>query len=85
MQKPYVEFDTEIDSYYIYVSDEPVYKTKAISQYINLDIDEEGFIVGIEALDLGVKLPFQKFSQEYAMSLEQQNKIKDLLKSIHKY
>lgn len=85
MQKPYIEFDTEIDSYYIYVTDEPVYKTKSISQYINLDIDEEGFIVGVEVLDLGVKLPFLKFSQEYAMPLETREKIKDLLKSIHKY
>lgn len=85
MQKPYVEFDTEIDSYYIYVTDEPVYKTKSISQYINLDINEEGYIVGIEVLDLGVKLPFQKFSQEYAMNSELQNRIKELLKAIHKY
>lgn len=85
MQKPYIEFDTEIDSYYIYVSDEPVYKTKAISQYINLDIDEEGFIVGIEALDLGVKLPFQKFIQEYAMGFETVEQLKSLLSKIHKY
>lgn len=85
MEKPYIEFDTEIDSYYIYISDNAIYKTKSITQYINLDLDEEGFIVGIEALDLGVKLPFQKFSQEYAMSLELQDKIKELLKAIHKY
>lgn len=85
MQKPYIEFDTEIDSYYIYVSDELIYKTKAISQYINLDIDEEGFIVGIEALDLGVKLPFQKFVQEYAMSFETVEQLKSLLSKIHKY
>lgn len=85
MQKPYIEFDTEIDSYYIYVTDEPVYKTKAISQYINLDIDEEGFIVGIEALDLGVKLPFQKLVQEYAMSFETVEQLKSLLSKIHKY
>lgn len=85
MQKPYIEFDTEIDSYYIYVTDEPIYKTKAISQYINLDIDEEGFIVGIEALDLGVKLPFQKFIQEYAMSFETIEQLKIILAKIHKY
>lgn len=85
MQKPYIEFDTEIDAYYIFVSDNAIYKTKAITPYINIDLDEEGFIVGIEALDLGVKLPFQKFSQEYAMSFETVDKLKSLLAKIHKY
>lgn len=82
---PYIEFDSEIDSYYIYVTEGHVYKTKSITPYINIDLDEEGFIVGIEVLDLGVRLPFQKFSQEYAMSLELQESIKSILKAIHKY
>lgn len=85
MNKPYLEFDTEIDSYYVYVTDEPVYKTKSITQYINLDLDEEGFIVGIEVLDLGVKLPFEKFMQEYAMSLDTAVNLKALLSKMHKY
>ncbi len=46
-----IEYDKEVDALYIRIQEKKVFKTKEIEEGVNLDIDENGRIIGLEILD----------------------------------
>lgn len=45
-----IEYDREVDALYIRIQEKEVYRTKELEEGINLDIDEEGKIIGLEII-----------------------------------
>ncbi|MGA1864760.1 MAG: DUF2283 domain-containing protein [bacterium] len=43
-----IEYDREVDALYIRIQEKEVYRTKELEEGVNLDIDEEGKIIGLE-------------------------------------
>ena len=46
-----IEYDKEVDALYIRIQEKEVSKTIEIQEGVNIDIDENGKIVGLEILD----------------------------------
>jgi uncharacterized protein YuzE len=46
-----IEYDKEVDAVYIYLQQKEVAKTIELSEVVNVDLDEEGKLIGIEVLD----------------------------------
>ena len=45
-----IEYDREVDALYIRIQEKEVCRTKELEEGINLDIDEEGKIIGLEII-----------------------------------
>lgn len=45
-----IEYDKEVDALYIRIQEKKVARTKEIEEGINLDIDEDGKIIGLEII-----------------------------------
>ena len=45
-----IEYDKEVDALYIRIQEKKVSHTKEIDEGINLDIDEDGKVVGLEII-----------------------------------
>jgi uncharacterized protein YuzE len=45
-----IEYDKEVDAVYIRIQEKEIAKTKEIEEGINLDIDNEGKIIGLEII-----------------------------------
>ena len=45
-----IEYDREVDALYIRIQEKEVYRTKELEEGINLDIDKEGKIIGLEII-----------------------------------
>ena len=45
-----IEYDREVDALYIRIQEKDVCHTKELAEGINLDIDEEGKIIGLEII-----------------------------------
>jgi uncharacterized protein YuzE len=45
-----IEYDQEVDALYIRIQEKEVYNTKELAEGINLDIDEEGKVIGLEII-----------------------------------
>ena len=43
-----IEYDKEVDALYIRIQEKKVFRTKELEDGINLDMDEEGKIIGLE-------------------------------------
>ena len=46
-----IEYDKEVDAVYIYLQQKEVAKTIELSEVVNVDLDEEGKLIGIEVLE----------------------------------
>lgn len=46
-----IEHDPEVDALYIRIQEKHVAKTKEITEGINIDLDEDGKVIGFEILD----------------------------------
>ncbi len=46
-----IEYDSEVDALYIRIQEKYVAKTKEIAEGINIDLDENGKVIGFEILD----------------------------------
>lgn len=46
-----IEYDQEVDALYIRIQEKTVFRTLELKEGINLDMDEEGRIIGLEILD----------------------------------
>lgn len=65
-----ITYDKEVDAAYIRLSDGQPSGVVEISEGVNLDMTEDGKIVGIEILDATQKFPLQAlFSCEYEPQL----------------
>jgi uncharacterized protein YuzE len=61
-----ISYDKEVDAAYLKMSDEQPSGVIEISEGVNLDVTEDGKIVGIEILDATKKIPLQSlFTCEY--------------------
>ena len=45
-----IEYDKEVDALYIRIQEKEVFRTKELEEGINLDIDEEGKLIGLEII-----------------------------------
>ena len=45
-----IEYDKEVDALYIRIQETEVFRTKELEEGINLDIDEEGKLIGLEII-----------------------------------
>lgn len=45
-----IEYDREVDALYIRIQEKEVSRTKEVAEGVNLDIDEEGKIIGLEII-----------------------------------
>ncbi len=65
-----IAYDKEVDAAYLRLSDEKPTGVVEISKGVNLDVTEDGKIIGIEILDAAKKFPLQTlFSCEYEPEL----------------
>jgi len=65
-----IYYDQDVDAAYIRLSEEQPTGVVEISEGVNLDITEDGKIVGIEILDAARKFPLQSlFTCEYEPNL----------------
>jgi len=67
-----IEYDNEVDALYIRIQEKSVFKTKELEEGVNLDIDEEGKIIGLEILDAK-----QRYSQKDIFNIATENLILD--------
>lgn len=45
-----IEYDREVDALYIRIQEKKVSRTKEIEEGINIDLDEEGKVIGLEII-----------------------------------
>lgn len=45
-----IEYDREVDALYIRIQEKEISKTKEVAEGINLDMNEEGKIIGLEII-----------------------------------
>ena len=45
-----IEYDKEVDALYIRIQEKKVARTRELEEGINLDLDEEGKIIGLEII-----------------------------------
>ncbi len=45
-----IEYDNEVDALYIRIQEKPVSRTREIEEGINLDLDEQGAVIGLEII-----------------------------------
>ncbi len=46
-----IEYDREVDAVYIYLQQKEVAKTVELTPGVNVDLDEDGKLIGIEVLE----------------------------------
>ena len=69
-----IYYDKNVDAAYLKMSDEQATGVVEVSEGVNLDLTEDGKIVGIEILDATKKFPLQSlFSCEYDLKLLMEN------------
>ena len=69
-----IYYDKNVDAAYLRMSDEQATGVVEVSEGVNLDLTEDGKIVGIEILDATKKFPLQSlFSCEYDPKLLMDN------------
>ena len=67
-----IEYDKEVDAVYIYLQQKEVAKTIELSEVVNVDLDEEGKLIGIEVLDAT-----QRYSLSDIFNISTENLILD--------
>ena len=61
-----ISYDEEVDAAYIRLSEQQPSGVIEMAEGVNLDVTDDGKIIGIEILDAGTKIPLQSlFSYEY--------------------
>ena len=65
-----IEYDKEVDALYIRIQEKAVSRTKEIEEGINLDIDEDNKIIGLEIISAT-----ERYSQKDIFNLSTENLI----------
>ncbi len=65
-----IEYDREVDALYIRIQEKEVSRTKEIEEGINLDMDDEGKIIGLEIIGAT-----ERYSQKDLFNLSTENLI----------
>jgi uncharacterized protein YuzE len=45
-----IEYDSEVDALYIRIQEKEVYRTQEIEEGVNLDLDSQGTVIGLEII-----------------------------------
>lgn len=75
-----IEYDKEVDALYIRIQEKKVSHTREVEEGINLDIDEEGKIIGLEII--GVT---ERYSLEDIFNLSTENLILEKNSPVFQY
>lgn len=62
-----IEIDREADAGYIRLLGDPVERTESVTDEVNVDLDRQGRVVGIEVLSLGAEVPFELLIQQFGV------------------
>ena len=81
MQDISIKIDRAVNCSYIRLTNNRTEFTRVLDGGINLDIDSNGAIVGIEQLHLDDEIPFEYLKDEFQMSDGDIAKVKKLLRS----
>lgn len=65
-----IEYDSEVDALYIRIQEKAVSRTKEIEEGINLDIDEDNKIIGLEIIGAT-----ERYNQKDIFNLSTENLI----------
>jgi uncharacterized protein YuzE len=65
-----IEYDKEVDALYIRIQEKKVARTKEIEEGINIDLDAEGKIIGLEIIGAT-----ERYSKEDIFNLATENLI----------
>jgi uncharacterized protein YuzE len=63
-----IEYDKDVDALYIRIQEKKVAKTREIEDGLNVDLDEQGKIIGFEILDAT-----QRYSKSEIFTLSTEN------------
>ena len=62
-----IEIDREADAGYIRLLGDPVERTESVTDEVNVALDRQGRVVGIEVLSLGAEVPFELLIQQFGV------------------
>lgn len=79
-----ISADLASDVAYIRLSKDKVFSTVAVTDNVNLDLDEFGIIIGIECLELDAEIPFNVLSNQFHLHSKDVEMVKRLLPSLTK-
>jgi len=65
-----IEYDKEVDALYIRLQEKKVARTRELEDGLNIDLDEEGKLIGLEILDAT-----QRYSKAEIFNLTTENLI----------
>jgi uncharacterized protein YuzE len=65
-----IEYDKEVDALYIRIQEKEVSRTKEIEEGVNLDMDDQGKIIGLEIIGAT-----ERYSQKDIFNLSTENLI----------
>ena len=76
-----LELDRELGLAYLRRSREAVAKTVEVSTTINVDIDRNGILVGVELLDLTRPLPEDDLVEKFGVESEEMRLLQSLIRA----
>jgi len=65
-----IEYDKEVDALYIRLQEKKVARTEELEEGLNIDLDDEGRLIGLEVLDAT-----QRYSKSDIFNLSTENLI----------
>jgi uncharacterized protein YuzE len=77
-----VSVDIDLQCAYITLSTNEIIETRFLSDQLNVDLDEFGFVVGIECLNLSADIPFPQLEKDFHLHSSMTAKVISLLPSV---
>ncbi len=77
-----VQVDPAANAAYLRLSDSPIAKTEELNDWVLVDVDATGGVVGVELLGLTSAIPLKELQSEYGLSAEAADLIEKLKHSI---
>ena len=70
-----IKYDADVDAMYIKLSDKPYHKMHRVNDDVNIDLDEDGNVIGIELLYVStytedVQAVIYRYSQKRALAAD---------------
>lgn len=61
-----IVLDQEANAAYVYVGENrPVVKTVAVNDEVNVDLDADGGLVGVELLTMHARMPYRELREDF--------------------
>jgi len=77
-----IKYDKNIDAKYISVKNGKVYKTDIIKKWLNIDIDRDGNVLGVEILNASKNLISMQIDNERNLQILEINEDNNLISTI---